>query len=124
MTRVLVIDGYEESRNAAAHALRVAGYDVSAVEEEEEALAELARSSADIVLLDLPLAEAEEAADAIRTATTRAPSGSRPPSVFALVDPSSSRQARENGHASGIDFFFLRPCPPAEIVKHLRRMRL
>ncbi|MBN9164943.1 MAG: hypothetical protein J0I07_28530 [Myxococcales bacterium] len=119
MTRVLVIDGYEESRNAAAHALRVAGYDVAAVEEEEEALAELAEGGADIVLLDLPLAEAEEAADAIRTATA----GAQSPSVFALVDPSSSRQARENGHTSGIDFFFLRPCPPAEIVKHLRRMR-
>ncbi len=121
MTRVLVIDGYEESRSAAAHALRVAGYDVAAVEEEEEALAELADGGADIVLLDLPLAEAEEAAEAIRTATAGAQS--RAPSVFALVDPSSSRQARESGHTSGIDFFFLRPCPPAEIVKHLRRMR-
>ncbi|MBX3258606.1 MAG: response regulator [Labilithrix sp.] len=121
MTRVLVIDGYDPSRDASARALRDAGYDVIALEEEEAALAALKRGGADVVLLDLPLAEAEEAANAIREATGR---GARSPSIIALVDPSSSRQRREAGHASGIDYFFLRPCPPQEIVKHLLRMRL
>ncbi|MBX3213404.1 MAG: hypothetical protein KF850_15310 [Labilithrix sp.] len=122
MRRVLVIDGYDPSRDAAARALRAAGYEVVALEEEEAALAALKRGGADVVLLDLPLAEAEEAANAIRAATAR--QARRAPSIIALVDPSIARERREAGHAQGIDYFFLRPCPPHEMVKHLLRMRL
>ncbi|MBX3221945.1 MAG: hypothetical protein KF795_15620 [Labilithrix sp.] len=120
MARVLVIDGYDESRDASARALRAAGHDVVALEEEDEALEALERGGADVVVLDLPLAEAEEAANAIRAAI----SSGAAPAILALVDPSSPRHLRESAHASGIDYFFLRPCPPQEIVKHLRRLRL
>jgi two-component system, OmpR family, response regulator MprA len=119
MPRVLVIDGYEESRDASARELRVAGYDVIAVEEEEQAVGAIARATVDIVVLDLPLAEAEEAARALRAAAPRG----RAMTLIALADPSSSRRTRDQARASGIDYFLLRPCPPPEIVKHLRRMR-
>ncbi|MBX3205346.1 MAG: hypothetical protein KF764_09765 [Labilithrix sp.] len=122
MARVLVIDGYDESRDASARALRAAGHDVVALEEEDEALEALERGGADVVVLDLPLAEAEEAANAIRAAISSGAPGA--PAILALVDPSSPRHLREAAHASGIDYFFLRPCPPQEIVKHLRRLRL
>jgi len=118
MARVLLVDGYDESREAAASFLRAAGYDVIAVEEEADAVAAIAEAEIDFVLLDLPLAEVEEAAAALRAARP-----GRSMTVIALVEPSSSRHMREVGHTSGIDYFFLRPCPPAEIVKHLKRWR-
>lgn len=121
MTRLLLLDGYDESREASATHLRAAGYDVIAVEEEADAVAALTSADEiDFVLLDVPIAEAEEAASALRAAL---PSGRPAMKVIALVDPSVSRQLREAGHANGIDYFFLRPCPPAEMMKHLQRLR-
>jgi DNA-binding response OmpR family regulator len=120
MPRVLVVDGYDASRDASVRELRLAGFDVLGVEEEEEALRMLGEQPADIVLLDLPPSEAGEAANAIRAASA---THGRAISVIAIVDPSTSREMRNEGRASGIDYFILRPCPPAEIVKHLRRMR-
>jgi response regulator RpfG family c-di-GMP phosphodiesterase len=119
MTCVLLVDGYDESRDAMASHLREVGYEVVDVEEEDDAVETLRDTHVDIVLLDLPMAEAEEAANALREAAPPA----RVMTVIALVDPTNSRRMREVGHASGIDYFFLRPCPPAEIVKHLKRLR-
>jgi len=118
MLRVLVVDGYDESRLACAKELRAAGYDVMLAVEEEEALEVLARSEIDFVLLDLPIDEAEETANAVKS-TTR---GQRA-TVIALVAPAGARRLRNGPRATTIDYFFLRPCPPSEIVKHLRRMR-
>jgi DNA-binding response OmpR family regulator len=68
MARLLLLDGYDESRDALTVHLRGAGYDVEAVAEEDDAVRALEREGVDIVLLDLPLTEAEEAANALRGA--------------------------------------------------------
>ena len=124
--RVLVLDGYEESREASAAELRRAGFHVVAVEEEEQAIAVLTRvdplMNFDLVVLDVPLPEAQEAATAIRA--TSSPSRERPPTVIALASPSLPRQMRESARASGIDYVLLRPCPPRDLAKHLRRLHL
>jgi CheY-like chemotaxis protein len=120
MQRVLVVDGYEESRVATARELDRAGFEVVAVEEEDDAVRAFGEAPPDVVLLDLPLAEAEEAAGALRPlAATR---NTHPVAIVAIVDPTIPRRVREQARANGIDYFFLRPCPPPEIVKHLRRM--
>jgi CheY-like chemotaxis protein len=121
MRRVLLVDGYEESRNATAHQLRTASHEVVAVEEEDDAVRAVETSAFDVVLLDLPFVEAEEAARSIRSAGAK--QGRLPSSIIALVEPSTPRHVRDQGRASGIDYFILRPCPPAEMVKHLRRMQ-
>jgi DNA-binding response OmpR family regulator len=121
MARLLLIDGYDESRDTSAKELRAAGYEVIAVTEEAEALAAVGALDAealDFVVLDLPIAEAEEAAAAVRMVST-----GRNAIVVAVVDPTDSRRMRDEAHAKGIDYFFLRPCAPAEIVKQLRRIR-
>ena len=126
LARVLVLDGYEDSREASAKELRRAGFEVLAVEEEEQALAALAGADAppeiDIVVLDVPLPEAEEAARAIRSAAR--PPNHRLPTVIALASPSDPRPIREAARASGIDYVLLRPCPPPDLAKHLRRLHL
>lgn len=115
MFRLLVIDGYDETRATLVDTLEAAGYDVVAAAEEDEGRAALEARAVDIVLLDLPAPELAEAAAALRATTHGATAR-----LVALVDPAESRAMRER--AVGIDYFFLRPCPPAEVVKHLRRM--
>ena len=118
MFHVLLLDGYDESRERTAAALHDAGFEVTQAAEEDEAMRALDHRPADIVIFDLPLDETEEAAVALR----RSANGQA--AVFvALADPSFSRSRRDGGRAKGIDYFFLRPCPPAEIVKNLRRLR-
>jgi DNA-binding response OmpR family regulator len=114
---VLVVDGFDDSREATAAELRASGHDVLAVAEEEEAVAATGSKSVDVVLLDLPLAEV---VDAVRTLRAHPPTArSR---VVAVVHPTDSRDARDAARAAGIDYFFLRPCPPREVVKQLRRL--
>jgi CheY-like chemotaxis protein len=103
---------------------------VIAVEEEEQALAALAEvaiagdstSDIDVIVLDVPLPEAQEAARAILSATES--TGRHRPTVIALASPTDPRPVREAAHASGIDYVLLRPCPAAELAKHLRRLHL
>lgn len=123
LARVLVLDGFDESREASARELRRTGFDVVAVEEEDEAVAAVVDAAAgiDLVVLDVPLAEAQEAARAIRTAAGEAARRS-PLTLLALVTPSDSRAIREAAHDSGIDFVLLRPCPPPALASHLRRL--
>jgi len=118
MFRVLVLDGYDETRETSARELRDAGYDVIAAAEEEEAVRAFDGEHVDVVLLDLPTEEAEEAAAVLRKSAR-----GKALVVFAIVDPSHSRRRRDEGHARGVDYFLLRPCPPKEIIKHLRRLR-
>ncbi len=156
VARVLLLDGYAESREASAAELRRAGFEVIAVEEEEQAVAAVAAAYAsasaaasvsasvspsastraaraaqsravdiDIVVLDVPLAEAREAAKALEEAASGIhPAPRRRPSVIALASPSDARPSREAAHASGVDYVLLRPCPPPALAKHLRRLHL
>lgn len=122
MACVLVVDGYDESRAALADELRAAGYEVLAVAEEDEAVRALTgarkTSPVDVVILDLPLSEASEAAHALRTKR-----GGKDATILAIVSPTDPRSARDAAHEQGVDYFVLRPCPPAAIVKQLRRLR-
>lgn len=123
LARVLVLDGFDESREASTRELRKAGFDVVAVEEEDEAVAAVADAAArvDLVVLDVPVAEAAEAALALRRASSEA-ARPGPLTLIALVAPSDSRAVRESAHDSGIDYVLLRPCPPPALASHLRRL--
>lgn len=113
MSRVLVLDGFDESRESTIAVLQSAGFSVVGVAEEDEALAILAKGEVDVVLLDLPIAESIEAAEAIREQC-----GPTSPRVVALIEITDER---ERARAAGIDFLILRPCPPPQLAKHLRR---
>ena len=121
MLRVLVVDGYDDSREALSTELLASGYDVVAVAEEEEAVLVLTKAkrktAIDVVLLDLPLPEAIEAARALRDER-----GGKDLTIVAVVAPTDSRSAREAAHVEGVDYFVLRPCPPSAIVTQLRRL--
>jgi CheY-like chemotaxis protein len=111
--RLLVVDGYDESRELTASRLREMGLDVTTAADEDDVPAPA--PPFDVVLLDLPIAEVIEAAQALR---------SRGRAVIALAHTSDNRAAREAAHAAGVDYFVLRPCPPAELVKLFQRLRL
>ena len=104
--RVLVVDGYDESRAAVERELGSAGYEVLAVAEEEEAVRALSSGPVEIVLLDLPIAEASEAAQAIRASLRELGARAR---IVAFVGPGHPRERRDEAHAAGVDYFFLRP---------------
>lgn len=115
MLRVLVLDGFDESRERTLAVLRAAGYSVLGAAEEDEALAKVVKGAVDLVVLDLPIGESIEAAAAIRGQC-----GSEVPKLLALIDPTDT-EARAEARTAGIDFLILRPCPPAHLLKHLRR---
>ncbi|MBX3233601.1 MAG: response regulator transcription factor [Labilithrix sp.] len=118
MPRVLVLDGFDESRESTVGVLRSAGFSVVGAAEEDEALEALAKSGVDLVLLDLPVAETIEAASAIRSQC-----GATTPKILAIIDPTDTAE-REGARAAGIDFLILRPCPPLQLVKQARRFLL
>jgi DNA-binding response OmpR family regulator len=113
MTKLLVVDGFDESRDAVASKLRAMGFDVTTAADEDDVAADA--PPFDIAILDLPIAETMEAAQALR---------SRARAIIALAHTHDSRPAREAGHAAGVDYYVLRPCPPAELVKLFQRLRL
>lgn len=113
MAHVLVLDGFDETRERTVTVLERAGFSVSGVAEEDDALRMIETDRFELVLLDLPLDETLEGAAAIRDR-------SQAPTILALLDPTDAAQ-RERARDAGIDFIVLRPCPPSELVKHLRR---
>lgn len=115
MARVLVLDGFDESRERTVTFLDRAGFVAVGVAEEDDALERIEREAFDLVLLDLPLDESLEGAVAIRD-RAKAPG----PAILALLDPADGA-LRERARHAGIDFIILRPCPPSDLVKHLRR---
>jgi len=115
MPCVLVLDGFDESRENTVAVLRSAGFSVIGAAEEDEALAMLAKTEVDVVLLDLPIAESTEAAEAIREQC-----GPTVPRLLALIEPSDTEE-RVSARTAGIDFLILRPCPPPQLLKHVRR---
>ena len=116
MLRILVIDGFDESRAETVSALKAARYDVEAVTDDDEALTHLSSAAVDVVLFDLPMAEVVEAAAIIRRSI-----GGREARLVALSDRADIPQ-RALARAEGVDFFILRPCPPAALVAHVRRL--
>jgi CheY-like chemotaxis protein len=113
--RLLVVDGYDESRETTASRLREMGLDVTTAADEDDVRLDDAQPPFDVVLLDLPIAETTEAARALRSCAR---------AVVALAHTSDNRAAREAAHAAGVDYFVLRPCPPAELMKLFQRLRL
>ena len=65
MRRVLVVDGFDESREDVVRAIEKAGYAAEGVAEEDEAVAAIAGAAIDVIVLDLPIEETIEAAVAI-----------------------------------------------------------
>lgn len=111
---VLLLDGFDESRDRTAAVLRSSGFTVTAVAEEEDVLGTLdGDAPVDVVILDIPIDEAIEAAIAIRARP-------RSPKLLALIEPSDSRR-RDAAREAGVDFVLLRPCPPAHLAKHIVR---
>jgi len=117
VARILVVDSFDPTRAVTADALRQNGFTVHDVADDDEAAFLLAREVVDLVLLDLPLEDTIEVAAAIRRGTTAGPG----PKIFALVDRAATAQ-RGRARRAGVEFFLLRPCPPAALLEHLSRM--
>ncbi|MBX3233573.1 MAG: response regulator transcription factor [Labilithrix sp.] len=117
MACILVVDSFDPTRAVTADALRQNGFTVHDVADDDEAASILAAEAVDVVLLDLPLEDTIELAAEIRRATA----ASRGPKIFALVDRAATPE-RGRARQAGVDFFLLRPCPAAALLKHLSRM--
>jgi CheY-like chemotaxis protein len=117
---VLVVDGYDATREALVLALERGGIHARGAGEEEDAIRAVGEHpGVSAILLDLPLSESVEAACALRAL----PVVTAATIVIALIDPSrATGRERDAARAQGIDYFFLRPCPPAEIIKQLQRL--
>lgn len=114
MVAILIVDGYDESREVLVRHLRDAGYDAAGVADEDEAREWIAARPVDVIVLDLPIAELGGAAEALRRAA-------RASVLVALIDPRDGR-ARADARARGVDFFVLRPCTPRALEAHVRRV--
>lgn len=114
MPRVIVLDGFDDSRKSTVDALVAAGFDATGFAEEDDVFEGLRQDGADVVLLDVPIDEAIEAAESIRRAEHSSPT------LLALLNPDEGKR-RPQARAAGIDFCVQRPCPAEELVKHVRR---
>lgn len=105
MVRALVVDGYDETRDALLTELRRRGFNADGAADEDG----VPRGTFDVVIMDAPAAELEEIACSLRA---RFPSAV----VIALIDRNDVT-TRARGRAAGVDAFLLRPCPPHAIVR-------
>ncbi|WP_299647949.1 response regulator transcription factor [uncultured Jannaschia sp.] len=111
MTRVLVVAGCADRTRATALRLSAAGHNVIPAATATEAV-ELARVfSYDLILLDLPLADAADAAAVLRR--LRQAKVKTPALVLAVND---EPVAKLRAFAEGADHYLVRPVDPAELL--------
>ena len=108
--RVLVVDDYDDSRDALVAGLTAAGFVARGVEE-EAATAAAAEFEPHVVILDLPIVDLVEIAGSLRATGAK---------IVALVDRTEPR--RSDARAAGVDFFVLRPCAPRDVAAVCRRL--
>lgn len=111
---VLLVDDYADAREMYAEFLEISGYRVIQAADGEEALAKVAESPPDVVLMDLSLPGVDG-----REATRRlkaSPATSSIPVVILSGMPS------EYARSTGADAVLTKPCAPDALVAEIQRL--
>src|SRR5215216_3882252 len=114
--RVLIVDDDRALRDALRRALVLAGYEPIAVETGEAALAEVARSEPDAVVLDIGLPDVDglEVCRRLRGAGNRVP--------VLMLTARDAVEDRIDGLDAGADDYLVKPFDVAELQARLRAL--
>jgi len=113
---VLIVEDDADNREIYTTALRLAGYDVTAVADGALALAEATRTPPSVVLTDLSL----PGFDGIELAQRLHAFGIRVPVM--LLTGWSSMQLQDRAAAAGIVTVLVKPCPPEKLIEWVKRL--
>jgi DNA-binding response OmpR family regulator len=116
MRRILIVDDEPEIGRILGLILRGAGFEVVAVDGGRAALAHLAASATDLVLLDVTMPEIDgfETLRRIR----EAPATARVPVLMLTAHASAADRSRAQG--LGADDFIAKPFDAADVVERVR----
>jgi DNA-binding response OmpR family regulator len=116
MRRILIVDDEPEIGRILGFILRGAGFEVAAVDGGRAALAHLAASATDLVLLDVTMPEIDgfETLRRIR----EAPATARLPVLMLTANASAADRTR--AQSLGADDFIAKPFDPADVVERVR----
>ncbi len=120
MRRILIVDDEPEIGRILGLILRGAGFEAAAVDGGRAALAHLASSATDLVLLDVTMPEIDgfETLRRIR----EAPATARLPVLMLTANASAADRTR--AESLGADDFIAKPFDPADVVERVRAARL
>lgn len=111
---VLLVDDYQDAREMYAEFLEISGYRVIQAADGEEALAKVAESSPDVVLMDLSLPGVDG-----REATRRIKASPATSSIPVVI---LSGMPQEYARATGADAVLTKPCAPDALVAAIARL--
>ena len=116
MRRILIVDDEPDIGRILSHILRAAGFEAVAVDGGRAALAHLAASATDLVLLDVTMPELDgfETLRRIR----EAPATARLPVLMLTAYTGAADQSR--AESLGADDFIAKPFDPADVVERVR----
>ena len=116
MRRILIVDDEPEIGHILGFILRGAGFEVAVVDSGRAALAQLASSATDLVLLDVTMPEIDgfETLRRIR----EAPATGRLPVLMLTANASAADRTR--AQSLGADDFIAKPFDPADVVERVR----
>ena len=114
--RILIVDDEPDIGRILSHILRAAGFEAVAVDGGRAALAHLAASATDLVLLDVTMPELDgfETLRRIR----EAPATARLPVLMLTANTGAADQSR--AESLGADDFIAKPFDPADVVERVR----
>jgi two-component system response regulator MprA len=114
--RILVVDDDRSVRDALRRALTLGGYEVEAVEDGQQALTHLARSSPDAMVLDIGLPEIDglEVCRRVRGAGDRTP--------ILMLTARDAVSDRIDGLDAGADDYLVKPFDVGELKARIRAL--
>jgi two-component system cell cycle response regulator DivK len=114
--RVLVVDDYQDSREAYAEYLRFVGYEVSSAADGNAALDCALAQSCDVIVLDIALPKLDGLSVLRRLRAN--PRTADVPVI--IVSAATSAEIRSAADAAGANMFLAKPCPPDEVELAIR----
>ena len=115
-SRVLIVDDEPEIGRLLGLILRGAGFEVAAVEDGQAALAHLAASATDLVLLDVIMPELDGFETLRRIRET--PATATVPVLMLTANAGAADRTR--AESLGADDFIAKPFDPADVVERVR----
>lgn len=110
--RVLIVDNSEDVRKMLSETLREAGYDVAEASNGEEALTEIAKASADMIISDIDI-PGQDGLDLIQEIRSRKENRFVPIIMLTIED---TENLRVRGKASGISGWLVKPFNPENVL--------
>jgi two-component system, cell cycle response regulator DivK len=116
--RVLVVDDYDDNREAYAEYLRFVGYEVSTAADGDAALRCALQGTIDVIVLDVALPKLDGLAV---LNVLRSNSMTRNVPVI-ILSASVSGQVRDDSLAAGANLFLAKPCLPEDLESAIRKL--